>query len=112
MGVEPTYQPWEGRILPMNYTRIWNCEAIIAKFPVKFNHFLSPTRNFSGGRGRALRRTCQLSRKYSSTRPPRAIRYTPKAEKVCFRTYCISPRIASRDTTKAVTEPKIRIAPS
>ncbi len=21
MGVEPTYQPWEGRILPMNYTR-------------------------------------------------------------------------------------------
>ena len=22
MGVEPTYQPWEGRILPMNYTRI------------------------------------------------------------------------------------------
>ncbi len=24
MGVEPTYQPWEGRILPMNYTRIRN----------------------------------------------------------------------------------------
>ncbi len=23
MGVEPTYQPWEGRILPMNYTRIY-----------------------------------------------------------------------------------------
>ena len=23
MGVEPTYQPWEGRILPINYTRIW-----------------------------------------------------------------------------------------
>lgn len=22
MGVEPTCQPWEGRILPMNYTRI------------------------------------------------------------------------------------------
>ena len=22
MGVEPTYQPWEGRILPMNYTRV------------------------------------------------------------------------------------------
>ena len=21
MGVEPTYQPWEGRILPMNYAR-------------------------------------------------------------------------------------------
>ena len=21
MGVEPTCQPWEGRILPMNYTR-------------------------------------------------------------------------------------------
>ncbi len=26
MGVEPTYQPWEGRILPMNYTRVFNCE--------------------------------------------------------------------------------------
>ena len=24
MGVEPTCQPWEGRILPMNYTRM-NC---------------------------------------------------------------------------------------
>ena len=23
MGIEPTSQPWEGRILPMNYTRIW-----------------------------------------------------------------------------------------
>lgn len=23
MGVEPTYQPWEGRILPMNYTRMF-----------------------------------------------------------------------------------------
>ena len=22
MGIEPTSQPWEGRILPMNYTRI------------------------------------------------------------------------------------------
>ena len=21
MGIEPTSQPWEGRILPMNYTR-------------------------------------------------------------------------------------------
>lgn len=23
MGVEPTYQPWEGRILPINYIRIY-----------------------------------------------------------------------------------------
>ena len=22
MGIEPTSQPWEGHILPMNYTRI------------------------------------------------------------------------------------------
>ena len=36
MGVEPTYQPWEGRILPMNYTRVED-EAIIADPRGKFN---------------------------------------------------------------------------
>lgn len=29
MGVEPTYQPWEGRILPMNYTRILGNSEIV-----------------------------------------------------------------------------------
>lgn len=28
MGVEPTFQPWEGRILPMNYTRILDANAL------------------------------------------------------------------------------------
>lgn len=29
MGVEPTYQPWEGRILPMNYIRIFSFEIMV-----------------------------------------------------------------------------------
>ena len=29
MGVEPTYQPWEGRILPMNYIRIFLSACIV-----------------------------------------------------------------------------------
>lgn len=37
MGVEPTCQPWEGRILPMNYTRI--CRGIIANTARNFNTF-------------------------------------------------------------------------
>ena len=31
MGVEPTYQPWEGRILPMNYTRMINYFTTLLK---------------------------------------------------------------------------------
>ena len=32
MGVEPTYQPWEGRILPMNYTRKYYSKSIHSFF--------------------------------------------------------------------------------
>lgn len=32
MGVEPTYQPWEGRILPMNYTRKYYYKSIHSFF--------------------------------------------------------------------------------
>ena len=39
MGIEPTSQAWEARILPMNYTRIG--KRIIAKGKGKSNHFLS-----------------------------------------------------------------------
>ena len=48
MGVEPTSQPWEGRILPMKYTRksIMNVETkqmiptfIIAKWRCKIKSF-------------------------------------------------------------------------
>ena len=39
MGVEPTCQPWEGRILPMNYTRVRR--GIITNGKENFNTFLS-----------------------------------------------------------------------
>ena len=39
MGIEPTYQPWEGRILPMNYTRI--TETIISYSVENFNSLLT-----------------------------------------------------------------------
>ena len=39
MGIEPTSQAWEARILPMNYTRI--SEGIIARGRRKINPFLS-----------------------------------------------------------------------
>lgn len=32
MGIEPTSQPWEGRILPMNYTRIVFSDYITSLF--------------------------------------------------------------------------------
>ena len=35
MGIEPTSQPWEGRILPMNYTRV--SFGIIAQLSEKCN---------------------------------------------------------------------------
>ena len=45
MGVEPTCQPWEGRILPMNYTRTQRGRAfygaIIADLPKKATSFFS-----------------------------------------------------------------------
>ena len=46
MGVEPTYQPWEGRILPMNYTRATDelyprDRCIIAEAAGDCNRFLS-----------------------------------------------------------------------
>ena len=41
MGIEPTSQPWEGRILPMNYTRILH-GCIIAERLLDFNCFFSP----------------------------------------------------------------------
>ena len=40
-----------------------------------------------------------------STNMLRTIRYTPKAEKECLRTYSISPRITSRLTRKDTTQP-------
>ena len=46
MGVEPTSQPWEGRILPMKYTRIINTFIIsntiqeIKSFFKIFQHFI------------------------------------------------------------------------
>lgn len=40
MGIEPTSQPWEGRILPMNYTRV-EYRCIIADGTSIFNCFLS-----------------------------------------------------------------------
>lgn len=43
MGVEPTCQPWEGRILPMNYTRI--VREIISYQNGKFKGFLTQARN-------------------------------------------------------------------
>lgn len=39
MGVEPTCQPWEGRILPMNYTRVGN--GIIADRLANINTFFA-----------------------------------------------------------------------
>ena len=41
MGIEPTSQPWEGHILPMNYTRISH-GCIIAEEKPNFNCFFSP----------------------------------------------------------------------
>lgn len=38
MGIEPTYQPWEGRILPMNYTRA--TKASISHCEENFNSLL------------------------------------------------------------------------
>ena len=29
-GIEPSYQAWEARILPLNYTRMMECLIIIA----------------------------------------------------------------------------------
>lgn len=43
MGIEPTSQAWEARILPMNYTRIGI--SIIAPRRVNFNTFLSNDSN-------------------------------------------------------------------
>ena len=37
MGIEPTSQPWEGRILPMKYTRI--LILIITKSQSKIKYF-------------------------------------------------------------------------
>ena len=28
MGIEPTYLAWKANVLPLNYTRIFNCFAI------------------------------------------------------------------------------------
>ncbi len=40
MGVEPTYQPWEGRILPMNYTRISYFKKYTLFLPVRQGVFM------------------------------------------------------------------------
>ncbi len=46
MGIEPTSQAWEARILPMNYTRI--DKGIITDLFQNFNHNLSKDkRSFS-----------------------------------------------------------------
>ena len=41
MGIEPTSRPWEGCILPMNYTRT-RYASIIAEETADFNHNLPP----------------------------------------------------------------------
>ena len=41
MGIEPTSQPWEGRILPMNYTRMRH-GCIISKVNQNFNYYFDP----------------------------------------------------------------------
>ena len=45
MGVEPTYQPWEGRILPMNYTRV--AGIIIADTAANSKSFFVGEKKFS-----------------------------------------------------------------
>ena len=45
-GVEPSYRPWEGRVLPMNYTCIKLYLLIIAKPGPKCKHFFSGSFDF------------------------------------------------------------------
>lgn len=66
MGVEPTYQPWEGRILPMNYTRI--VELIIADHGGNSKSFFVdgaksfPPQHWGGKRSFAQRSGCSTAK--------------------------------------------------
>lgn len=39
-GIEPAYQPWQGRVLPLNYARISQASIIIYSFFVIASIFL------------------------------------------------------------------------
>ncbi len=36
MGIEPTYQAWEARVLPLNYTRNFFVIVLVVAMPVLF----------------------------------------------------------------------------
>ena len=64
-GVEPSYRPWEGRVLPMNYTCIKLYLLIIAKPGPKCKHFFSGGFDFflPGGTGEGGREKISVTRK-------------------------------------------------
>lgn len=47
-GIEPPYRPWEGRVLPLNYTRV-DCSSILQSFRFDFySKIMRKRKKFTG----------------------------------------------------------------